>query len=201
MSVDAAVHGLALPARSAEPTRGWVLANVALMQAGWFVCVLGAARGWPALGTAAVGAILLWHLWRTPYPRREAMLIGAVLALGAVFDGTVLAADAVAYPNGQWFAWLTPHWMLALWALFAVSLNVSLRWLRQRWALAALLGAVAGPLSYLAGVRLGAARFIDEPLALALLGLGWALTMPALLVLAERFDGVAPRAGEEHVDG
>lgn len=202
LSTGAAAAALpARPARPAEPTRGWVLANVVLMQAGWFACVLGAARGWPALGTLSVAAIVAWHLWRSPRAADEARLVGAVLVLGVVFDGAVLASGAVAYPNGQWVAWLTPHWMLALWALFAVSLNVSLRWLARRWALAALLGAVAGPLSYLAGVRLGAARFIDEALALSLLAVGWALAMPALLALSKRFDGVAAQPDREGHDG
>jgi hypothetical protein len=80
--------------------------------------------------------------------------------------------------------------MSALWALLGTTLNVSMGWLKRRALLAALMGAVAGPLSYVAGVRLGAAHFVDADRALLLLAIGWALAMPALMALAERLDGI-----------
>jgi hypothetical protein len=181
----------ALPlARADEPTRGWVLSNIVLMQAGWFACVLGAAHGWPWFGTAVAAAVIGWHLWRAPRPADEARLVLAVMALGAVFDTAMLASGTLSFVNGQWWPWFTTHWMLALWALFAASLNVSLRWLKGRWWLAAALGAVAGPISFAGGSRMGAATLHHPTLALSLLSVGWAIAMPAMIALADRFDGV-----------
>ena len=45
--------------------------------------------------------------------------------------------------------------MVALWAAFATTLNVSLRALRQRYLLSAVLAAVGAPLAYYAGARAG----------------------------------------------
>jgi hypothetical protein len=69
-----------------------------------------------------------------------------------------------------------------MWVNFALILNVSLRWLRGRYLLGAVLGFFGGPLAYFAGARLGAIR-IPEPLALKLLvlALAWALAVPLLL--------------------
>ena len=53
-----------------------------------------------------------------------------------------------------------------------------------------MLGAVFGPLSFLGGVRLGGARFIDEAAALATLACMWAVLMPLVMALSDRFDGV-----------
>jgi hypothetical protein len=79
---------------------------------------------------------------------------------------------------------------MALWALFATALNVSMRWLKPRLLLAALLGAVCGPLSYWGAVRLGAVQFVD-PLRIAIaLAVGWAVLMPALMWLSRRYDGI-----------
>lgn len=178
----------------AEPTRAWVVTNAVLMQVGWFACVLGAAHGWPWAGTAVSAAVIGYHLWRAPRPAGEAQLLLAVIAFGAVFDAAMLATGAVKLVNGQWLPWFTAHWMLALWALFGTALNVSLRWLKGRWWLGAALGAVAGPMSFSAGSRLGAATFTDPTLALGFLAVGWALAIPALLWLAQRFDGVSPVA-------
>jgi hypothetical protein len=81
--------------------------------------------------------------------------------------------------------------MVALWAEFAIALNVTLRWLKRRPVLAGMLGAVFGPLSFLGGVRLGAARFVDEPAALVTLACMWAVLMPLVMWLSDRLDGVA----------
>jgi hypothetical protein len=74
--------------------------------------------------------------------------------------------------------------------LFATTLNVSLRWLKGRWVLAALLGGSAGPLSFYAGHRLGGVAFADPVYSLTVLGLGWAVLMPLLLWLGGRLDGL-----------
>ena len=68
-----------------------------------------------------------------------------------------------------------------------------MNWLKARMVWAAVLGAVSGPLSYWAAVRMGAATF-DKPLAaVAALALGWAAIMPLLLMLAKRNDGYTHR--------
>ena len=183
-----------MPQASAGPGRSWLIANIVFVQAGWFACVLGAAHGLPWLGTLGMVVILAWHLSRAPRPLLELRLVAATVALGIVLDGTLLASGAVKFPNGQWFTLLTPHWMMALWAEFAISLNVALRWLKYRPGLAAALGAAAGPMSFLAGMRLGAVQILHPTLALALLALGWAVLMPLLLALLNHWDGVAKPA-------
>lgn len=193
MTAQAAM-GLTPAASATEPTRAWVIANIVLMQAGWFACVLGAARGWPWLGTAVTAGVIGFHLWRAPRAADEARLLAAVLAFGAVFDAALLATGTITLVNGQWVPWFTAHWMLALWALFASSLNVSLRWLKRRWVVGAMLGAVAGPMSFAGGSRLGAATLNDPTWALGLLAVGWAVAIPALMWLSDRFDGVGERA-------
>jgi hypothetical protein len=82
--------------------------------------------------------------------------------------------------------------------LFATTLNLSLGWLKGRPALAALLGAVGGPLAYFAGHRLGGIELPDPAVALLVQGLGWSVLMPLLTSLATRLNGfepvVAPRS-------
>jgi hypothetical protein len=74
-----------------------------------------------------------------------------------------------------------------MWALFATTINVSMAWLKNRWLLASSMGAIFGPLAFIAGERLGAVQFIDRPLALLTLAVGWACLMPMLLWLADLF--------------
>ena len=187
--IDLAVAA-ATPTPVGEPRRSWVVANVLVMQVGWFACVLGAAQGYPSFGALLALPIVGWHLGRAARALPELKLIACAVGLGALLDAAMLASGALVYPNGQWAPLLTPFWMAALWAEFATSLNVSLRWLKGRPLLAAILGAVAGPLSLMAGMRLGAAHFNDPTLALGLFAVGWAIAMPLLLRLSRRFDGV-----------
>ena len=180
---------------AAAPTRRVLLANVALSQGAWFATIVGVAHGSGAWGVAAIGGVVGWHLLVSARPAAEARLVGFALLLGLVVESAALAQGHVAYPNGAWRAGWPPYWLVALWGLFAVSLNVALRWLRGRPARAALIGAVVGPLSFLSGARLGAASFVDTGAALATVAVGWAFALPLLLWLAERCDGVgAPRA-------
>ncbi len=178
--------------------RALVIANFVLFQAAWFACVLGAAHGHAAWGSAAALAVVAWHLAVARRWQPEARLIGAAVGIGLVLETLLVQAGWVRHVDGVWLAGLPPHWIVALWALFATTLNVSLRWLQGRPWLAAALGAVAAPLSYAGGVRLGAAQFADPGAALAALAVGWALAMPLLVRLSERWDGigaVAPAPG------
>jgi hypothetical protein len=76
-----------------------------------------------------------------------------------------------------------------MWAIFATTLNISLRWLKGRWLVAILSGAIAGPLAYYAGARLGGVVFTDQTIALIALSMGWAVLMPLLMALSQRLDG------------
>jgi hypothetical protein len=82
---------------------------------------------------------------------------------------------------------IVPPWITALWIGFATLPRFSLAWLRGKPWLAALLGGVAGPLSYLAGVRLGAVAVGAHPLlTFGVLAAEYALVTPLLLLLAPR---------------
>jgi hypothetical protein len=120
--------------------------------------------------------------------------LALAVALGTVWDSLLVAFGWLHYPSGQFAAWLAPYWIIALWALFATTLNVSLRWLRERHAVAAIFGAIGGPLAFYAGHRLGAVEIPDMVTTLGLLALGWAALTPALLLFARRLDGFAPAA-------
>lgn len=176
-------------ARVSARTTTSLIVNVAAFQVGWFACVLGAARGWPWAGTALAAVIVAWHAARAARPEQELKLIGLALLIGALFDSTLALLGWLTFASGTLIQGTAPHWILAMWALFATTLNVSLNWLKGRFLIAALLGGIAGPLSYWAGERLGAVVLVDPGLALGALGVGWAIMMPALTELARRYDG------------
>jgi hypothetical protein len=169
-----------------------VISNFVLFQLGWFACVLGAAQGYPWAGTVMAAAIVAWHVRSAARPIEEVNLLVQVVLIGAVWDSLLVMLGWIAYPSGTLLAGTAPHWILALWALFATSLNVSMRWLKGRLLPAALMGGVCGPLSYWAAVRLGAVQFVHPTQVIVALAVGWSLIMPALMLLSQRNDGFSP---------
>jgi hypothetical protein len=165
-----------------------VAANFFLFQAGWFACVLGAARGFPWQGALVALLIAGFVVLRSGNPRAELALVLAAAAAGFAFDSVLALAGWVAFEGAVPAPQLAPVWMVALWALFATTLNVSLRWLRAWPALGALFGAVGGPVAYYAGERLGALRFADPLPGLVAVAAGWALATPLLFALARRLE-------------
>ena len=177
-------------AATTAPDASGVIVNFVAFQVGWFACVLGAAHGWPWTGTAVAAAVVALHLQRAARPVEELKLVSVALAIGVLWDSLLINLDLIEFSSGTLIEGVAPQWILALWALFATTLNVSLRWLKHRRLVAVLLGVAAGPLSYWAGARLGALELIDPVPALTALAIGWALMTPLLLALAQRFDGV-----------
>jgi hypothetical protein len=168
-----------------------MLLNFIAFQIGWFACVLGGANGWPWLGVLAAVVVIALHLHQAARPGAELTLIALSGLLGFVADSLLTGLGLLRFPSGQFHDQLSPYWMVAMWLMFATTLNISLRWLKPHLGLAALLGAVAGPLAYYAGARLGGVSF-DDPLAsLIAVGGAWALALPWLLVIASRWNGVA----------
>jgi hypothetical protein len=167
-----------------------VILNFIAFQAGWFASVLGAANGMPLLGPVVVAAVVALHLYLVRVPAAELRLLAAAALMGLLGDSLLLASGWIAYPNGEWLSGLAPYWIITMWLLFATTLNVSMRWMRGRYVIAAVFGAIGGPLSYLAGARLGAMTFVEQVPAIAALALGWGVAMPLLTWLAERFDGL-----------
>jgi hypothetical protein len=163
--------------------------NIAAFQIGWFACVLGGAHGMAWAGSAVALGVVALHLKCAPRPRPEALLIACAAVLGLIADTLLIRGGWLEFNYGIIAPGASPHWMVALWMIFATTLNVSLSWLKPRWLLASGFGAVGGPLAYYAGAKLGAVTLWDPLSALVAVAVAWAVAMPVLLWFADRFNG------------
>lgn len=165
-------------------------------QAVWFIAVIGASRGvaWPG-----VLAALLFMEAHASVGRPRATLVALSLSgvvLGIVIDGGLARAGWVTYA-ATWPPSLAligaPPWILALWAVFPLTLTVSLDALRARPLLAAGVGAIGAPVAYLAAARGWQAWAPQVPLAqvVAVIAVGWGIALPLLARIAR--GGSAPR--------
>ncbi len=168
-----------------------MLINFAAFQIGWFSSVIGAAQQMPWLGPVALLIVLAIHLRQAHRPNAELALIIACGIVGVFFDSLLVVFGWVTYPSGQFSEFLAPYWIVTMWMLFGTTLNLSMGWLKGRPLLAAVFGAIGGPASYIAGQKLGGIIFVDYYMALIALAIGWAVFMPLLLIVAERFNGIS----------
>lgn len=154
--------------------------NFVFFQVGWFACIIGAANEqvlWPVIGTLLYLAI---HIWRSEHSKLELNLIFKAVIFGVSAD-TLIANLGFLYFKDAWpSTYLSPFWMWTLWALVASTVSGSLSWLRGRPWLGAILGAIAGPMSYEAGIRMGAGSWGPNGQlgGLALLAIVWGIAMP-----------------------
>lgn len=168
------------------------IVNFAAFQIGWFACVLGGANDLALAGTLTVAAVVALHLYFSANPATELRLLAMIAVIGTAWDSLVVSSGVMSYPSGNFLSGFAPHWIIAMWVLFGTTLNVSMGWLKGRPVIAAVMGAIGGPAAYLTGFKLGGVVMPDLTLGLAVQGIGWAILMPLLTVLADAFNGVNP---------
>ena len=129
--------------------------NMLWMQALWFGAVIGAAREQLWLAPVVMIGFAFWELrpGRRVYGDFQLMLVAVLI--GLILDTTWVRLGWLEFAAGWVFSERAPLWILLLWAGLALTLNHSLAWLQSRLVLAAVLGGVSSPLSYLGGGAFG----------------------------------------------
>lgn len=163
--------------------------NVLGFQLGWFACVLSAAHLHSWIGLMIGLGVVTWHVVQAQQSKLELLLIAIVTIFGGLFDQSLLSSGLIAFPQENWPPALLPAWMAMLWMLFTTTLNIGLRWMRNRYWIAIVFGLIGGPMAYIGGQKLGAMNFVQPTALLVCVGIGWAIFMPSLLWLSTRFDG------------
>ncbi len=164
------------------------IASFLALQLGWFAGVLGATTGHGWFGPAFVFAVTAAHVGVQPAPARarELIVVAVATVLGVVIETAFLRAGVTALSASY-----APPWLVALWpnTAIATTREGSLGRLFRHPALAAVGGFIAAPLSYWAGVRLGALGFGDRPWhSMAVIGVVWAVLLPSAFALRKRME-------------
>ena len=180
--------------RSPKAIGVWV--NLLGYQSGWFVTVIGANHGrtWPAW--AAAGLLCGGHMATSDRRGLDVRLGLSAALLGTLLDGLWASSGLLRYSPAMPAVPLLgcPLWILALWIAFSTTVSRSLGWLRGRIGMAALLGAVGGPLAYWGAARGWGVVAFSTPAweAVLALGAGWGMALGILVSIFTRWSaGVA----------
>ena len=164
------------------------LLNLALYEAGWLACVLGAANGRPWMGACTGLFLLIVHITFCRDRQKEIVTVVLIALMGTLVDSVQAFSGVFVFLSGYWTPWVVPFWITVMWLQFATLFHFALSWLSGRYLLAAVLGAVGGPSAYLAGERLGAAVFsLSYRYSITFLAAVWFFVLPVCVVIAERF--------------
>ncbi len=181
-----------------------LITNLLLFQLGWFAVVLGGAYDQVLLGSMIAMAVIAYHFYRAADVAQELRLLMLALIFGFVFESIITSQGLARYSHGQVFNYIAPLWMILMWPLFATTLNLSMRWLKNLAPLLiALIGALLAPLAYYAGNRLGAVEYDDLILSMGIIAIAWAVLLPALVTMSLKLDGysvssITPDTKEHH---
>jgi hypothetical protein len=167
--------------------------NFIAFQVCWFSCVMGAANDLSWLGPLLVAITVPLQITILTVQRKaETLFVLFSGVLGFFLETTLIAASAYT-PIDQSWSMISPPWMTALWFNFAMLVSISLSWLKGKYLLAGILGALFGPVAYWGGEKLGAITvaevFWHGYLPLALL---WALVLPSLIAIHRRLTITGP---------
>lgn len=165
-----------------------VFVNLAVFKVAWTAVVVSAAAGVPVVGAIAVAIAVGIRLWSCDNPEAEIRLLLVAATMGLAWESALVLAGLLEYSSGTWMPGLAPYWIVAMWILFATTLNSGMRWLRRSTAIAAVAGAIGGPLAFFAGASIGAVELASPVIALISIGIGWAVMLPFLVKLAIRLD-------------
>ena len=151
----------------------------------WWGCVLGVKLGYNYLGPILTFLFIVIHLKLISKPKEEIKLILSCGLLGLIiesfhFQTNFLSYQGYIFPN----IFFPPIWIICMWVGFAGTLNYSMFWMKNRWLMMVVSGAIFGPISYVAGLKLGVINFnFSYEFSIFVLSLVWGASIPIMYFL------------------
>ena len=114
-------------------------------------------------------------------------LIFILTFFGTVIDTSFLQLKLIHFAANPFNPYFSPPWMLALWFNFSILFFTVLDRFFHLYLMVGILSFIGFPLSYLGGVKLGAAQFLGGNLNSLYIGLVWAFLFPLCLYFYNRW--------------
>ncbi|MGH1469731.1 MAG: DUF2878 domain-containing protein [Cellvibrionaceae bacterium] len=157
--------------------------NFAFFQIVWFLSVILQNQFYLPVFVTLVAIFL--HDRYVVTDRREWIGVFIVVLIGVLADSFFTLIGVLAFYHVS----LIPIWLVCIWIVFSMTLCHGLSWLAERYVVAAVLSAFAGPLSYIAGSRLSGGNVaLGDPvwLSVVFLSFFWLLMVPFSLFLMNK---------------
>lgn len=144
--------------------------SIVLFDLVWFLAVWGRTE----LIVLTLICVVLLYLMNGKRLWQQRLYIALFIMLGLLAEFALVALGILSFTQANFL----PLWLVVLWIGFAATAFTSMDWMARRYAIATIFGVVFGPVTYLAGIKFGAAELIvGKGLMLASYGIMWALLM------------------------
>lgn len=164
-----------------------VFINAVLFQVLWLACAFGAAKQliWPSC--LALVVLMVWQLHPKRRHNSDVTLMLLAVILGLIIDSLWVYLGLMKFELALPWEVIAPFWIILLWIGFALTVNHSMMWLKNKWYLPIAMGMIGAPIAYLAGQKFGALTFTASTPVVALsLGAAWAIALTMMIKVSER---------------
>tara|TARA_B100001123_G_scaffold393783_1_gene474025 strand:+ start:205 stop:723 length:519 start_codon:yes stop_codon:yes gene_type:complete len=155
----------------------------------WLLCAFCTQWGQPYLGPIITFLFILIHLLIVKFSALDLKIVIIAIICGFIIDSTFSIFNFINYEGGILASYnLAPLWILSMWGGFALTMLYTLDSFRHYYFLSTLLGCIGGPLSYSAGVSIGALK-IYSSFTYIILSICWGLVIPFLFYYINKVKG------------
>lgn len=144
---------------------------------GWFGCVFFGKWQLAEWSLIFPSVALLLLITSKAATKKQVMVLLLSAVVGLVFDALALRFGLISFPNPA--ITFVPLWLISMWLLFTTMVPVSHGLFKSNLLLAALLGAVFGPLSYYSGEAFEVFSFSNTK-AIVIYAIFWGIYFPAI---------------------
>jgi predicted DCC family thiol-disulfide oxidoreductase YuxK len=173
------------------------LLNSLCYTVGWVWCVLLGIHGHAFWAVVGALSILVFQLYFTKKQSLGLYIEDLFIAifsipLGILLEMFFIQSDMIHYVDGGWL--FPPIWIVALYPLFSLLLNHSLKFFKKSYLACFLFGVLGAPLCYIAGRALGGLTFPHSLfLTWIVVGVSWGL----FICLLAKIANVIEKASDE----
>ncbi|NTS77755.1 DUF2878 domain-containing protein [Catenovulum sp. SM1970] len=148
----------------------------------WFKTIWFAAVVFQDQITSLLFIVFLFHFALSIKKFTELTVMLAIGLIGCFVDGSLIALGLLPLPEQSLGFFFIPNWLLFIWLAFATTLIRVLKPLDNHLKIAALLGAIFGPVSYSMGINLSNPDLANTNIHFTVsLAFTWAILFPLLL--------------------
>ena len=165
-----------------------LLLNVVFFQILWLVCVGGAGKGYAWAGLPVLAAFSAYHAYVSTTRKADFTLMAISMLIGFACDTLLLQLGLLRFDQPVPSPELAPVWIVFLWAGFALTLNHSMAFFKDKLIASIIFGVLGGPLAYWIANHVWSAVQFTAPdwQVYGALALVWGVLTPVLLALGSR---------------
>ena len=163
------------------------LYNIIAYNAVWFVSIYGSLHYHPFIGPSMALIFLCSHFFLIKQKHSQLSVLIITFVSGLILETLIHKPFVYTFTQPHSIPWLTPIWLMFIWASFSCTLMYSIKALLKRPISAFLSGAIFGPISYYGAEKIGVIIIPNHWTPFIILAISWGSVMVWLRFIVKRY--------------